>query len=99
MDRFTSRLVGKFEQSAKKISINELNGSLWAPNLCEIRLMEEKKPKKVFSLHTAESFAVKPGEQVLALPELTYSDDAKEQVERAIAGKSAADNYDFKLQH
>jgi hypothetical protein len=75
------------------------------PIFSEVKLpgKQQKKPKQVFHLEPAESsFIIKPDNRAqinqLQSVLLSYSDDAEQQIARALAAKEPADKYDFKLQ-
>jgi hypothetical protein len=76
---------------------------LQMPPLHEIKLQSKKakKQNEVHQLNLAESsFLIKPQTRIVnqvQLALLTYSDNAEIQIQRALAGKNAADSYDFSL--
>lgn len=85
-------MIGKFQLATKQMAVLEHRG-LEMPVLSDVRL-ESKEAKKVKTVHLLEqkesSFIMKPDNRAeinqLQTTLLSYSDDAEEQIKRAIAG-------------
>lgn len=100
---FNSRLIEKFKMASKQLTHSDERG-LYMPPLEKIRLSaKESKNKKVFYKFDEAncSFIIRPVDQAenekVESALLSCSDNAEDQVRRALAGNAPHESYDFKL--